>query len=137
MKPARGGTRAAESLNLIAGEGIEGDFYKGSYDRQVLLLDASTLADFGYEPGDLREQILVDLPGLQSLEPGSRLAIGEAEVTITMDCAPCLHMANTLGADGEAFVRKLLGRRGMLGVVVASGRIEAGDPVGVRSAVGE
>jgi len=126
----------AESLNLIAEKGIEGDFYLGSPDRQVLLLDQTTLDEFGYQPGDLREQILVDFEGLQSLEVGSTLSIGEAKVQVTMDCAPCLHMADTLGEPGQEFVQKLMGRRGMLGVVVESGSVRAGDTVAVEVPAG-
>lgn len=122
----------AEKLDLIAGKGIERDCYLGSPDRQVLLLDRSTLNALGYEPGDLREQILVDFEGLQSLEVGSTLSIGEAKVQITMDCAPCLHMAETLGEPGQEFVQKLMGRRGMLGVVVESGSVRAGDFIAVE-----
>lgn len=119
----------AESLNLIAEKGIEGDFYLGSPDRQVLLLDKSTLDEFGYKPGELREQILVEFDGLQSLGAGSILTVGGAKVEVTMNCAPCLHMAETLGEPGQEFVQKLMGRRGMLGVVVESGSVKAGDTV--------
>lgn len=117
-----------ERISLIAGQGIEGDLYFGTDDRQVLLLDKGTLEEFGYSPGQLREQILLDLPGLQAIPVGSVLRIGAARVEITMDCTPCLHMAKCLGEDGQEFVGKMMGRRGMLCKVVSSGTVWPGDP---------
>ena len=119
----------AESLSLIAGQGIEGDIYFGHDKRQVLLLDKGVLAEHGYKPGELREQILVDLPGLQSLEIGTKVSVGSAEVEITMDCAPCLTMASYMGEDGESFVNKMMRRRGMLARVSKSGEVRPGDKV--------
>ncbi len=127
LEPGR--MAAAESLQLVDGQGIEGDFHFGSADRQVLLLDESTLSEFGYSPGQLREQILVSLPDLQSIAIGSRVRVGDAVIEITMDCRPCLHMAEEVGEDGREFVDKLMGRRGMLGKVVEGGNVSPGDPV--------
>lgn len=122
----------AHELSLVEGRGIEGDIYFDDArraKRQVLLLDKGTLDEFGYAPGILREQILVSFPGLQSLEPGTRLQVGSAEVEITFDCAPCLTMARHVNEDGPAFVNKMMGRRGMLARVTRSGVARAGDEV--------
>jgi hypothetical protein len=134
IKDSTQGMVRRERLDLVDGRGIEDDAYfddTGRTLRQVLLLDKSTLEDFGYSPGTLREQILVDLPQLQTLPPATRLQVGEAEVEITMDCAPCRTMAGYVGEDGQAFVNKMMGRRGMLGKVVRSGVVNEGDEISV------
>jgi MOSC domain-containing protein YiiM len=137
FKERRSEMVAVEQLELVEGEGIRGDNYYG-LPRQVLLLDKSTLDEFGYKPGELREQILVNLPGLQGLPIGARLAIGSAEVEIIMDCAPCLTMAGYLGEDGPSFVKKIMGKRGMLAKVTQSGFARVGDAVAlVGERIGE
>ena len=129
FKERRGAMRETDALTFVAGDGIEGDFHRGNASRQVLLLDKATLDEFGYSPGTLREQVLVDFPNLQSLSPGTRLNIGTAEVEITADCAPCLTMAGYVNEDGVDFVNKMMGRRGMLAKVTKSGAAKAGDSV--------
>lgn len=134
LKRAKSVMELVECLKLASGRGIEGDIYfddAARAKRQVLLLDKRTLEEFGYEPGILREQILVDLETLQSLEPGTRLSIGSAELEITFDCAPCLTMAGYLGEDGKEFVNKMMGRRGMLARVTGTGTVAPGDSVNV------
>jgi len=129
------GTKPAPELMMLEGKGIEGDRYFEDATRpkrQVLLIDKATLDDFGYEPGHLREQVLVNLPGLQALAPGTRVGLGEAEVELTMDCAPCLTMAGYSNEEGQSFVNKMMGRRGMLARVTKSGRVAPGDTVMVR-----
>lgn len=128
-KLTRGQMSEQQELKLIEGKGIEGDHYNGGDLRQVLLLDKSTLEEFGYSPGTLREQITLDFPGLQSLAPGTRLKIGTAELEITGDCEPCLTMAKHVGEDGKSFVNKMMGRRGMLAKVSKSGRVMPADSV--------
>lgn len=121
-----------ESLNLLAGKGIEGDHYfenDPTGKRQVLLLDKSELEHSGYGPGELREQILVDFENLQSIPIGSILKIGNTEIKLTMDCAPCRHMAEVLGEDPQQFVDRMMRKRGMLGIVVGSGTVQPGDKV--------
>lgn len=131
-----GSMREETRLQLVEGKGIEGDVYFGEELRQILLLDKSTLEEFGYAPGALREQILVDLSGLQALPVGATLQIGDARLEITMDCAPCHHMAKCLGEEGGQFVVKMMGRRGMLAKVLTSGAVEPGDLVLVEVPAG-
>ena len=136
IKKQRGQMQPVDELSLVEGRGIEGDLYfddRSRLDRQVLLLDRSTLDDFGYETGVLREQLLVDFPGLQLLPAGTRLTVGDAVVEVTKDCAPCLDLAASLNEEGASFVKNLMGRRGMLAKVVGSGRVKPGDSVRVAS----
>ncbi|MCH8274778.1 MAG: hypothetical protein IH851_08310 [Armatimonadetes bacterium] len=124
--------REMESLVMEEERGIVGDWHYGKDEfekRQVLLLDRSALSEFGYSPGVLREQVLVDFPSLQGLPAGARLQIGTATVEITSDCSGCRHMAETVGEDPEGFVQKVMNRRGMLARVVVSGEVRPSDDV--------
>jgi len=130
---AEGPTTTTERLDLSAGAGIiGGENYEDG--RQILLLDRSTLEEFGYEPGMLREQILVDLPSLQRLVPGTMMKVGTSELEVTSDCAPCRTMASYLEEEGTSFVNKMMGRRGMLAKVVQDGSVSPGDAVEVVEA---
>jgi MOSC domain-containing protein YiiM len=114
------------------GLGLDGDRHAGRAEgkRQVLLVEAGDLRDLGLDPGALREQVTVDLPGLMSLAEGTRLRVGEAVLELTGVCEPCTHIGEHLGAeDPEALRRRLVGRRGMLARVVGEGAIRRHDPV--------
>jgi MOSC domain-containing protein YiiM len=115
--------------------GLEGDRHAGREDgkRQVLLVEAGDLRDLGLSPGDLREQMTVDLPGLMALGEGTRLLVGEALLELTGVCDPCTHIGEHVGVeDRETFRRTLVGRRGMLARVVREGAIRRDDPVEVE-----
>jgi MOSC domain-containing protein YiiM len=116
--------------------GLEGDRHAGREEgkRQVLLAEAGDLRDLGLDPGDLREQVTLDLPGLMSLDEGTRLRVGEAVLELTGVCEPCTHIGEHIEAkDPEALRRRLVGRRGMLARVVGEGPIRREDPVEVES----
>jgi MOSC domain-containing protein YiiM len=116
--------------------GLEGDRHAGREHakRQVLLVEAGDLRDLGLEPGALREQVTVDLPGLMALDAGTRLRVGEAVLELTGVCEPCTHVGEHLRVDDpEAFRQTLVGRRGMLARVLAEGAIRRDDPVEVQS----
>ncbi len=123
----------------LVGHGLEGDVHgKGRPDtaRQVLLVDRSTLAALHLPPGGLREQLTVDLPGLDRLPPGTRLRVGEATLEVTMPCEPCEVVGRYLGVpDPYALRDALRGRRGVLARVVATtgeGWIRRGDAIVVE-----
>ena len=112
-------------------DGIEGDIHAGgSGKRQVLLVDAGDARAVGLGPGELREQLTVDLPGLMALASGTRLQVGPAMLEITGVCEPCTHIGDDLGApDPEDLRDRLRGRRGMLARVVRPGEVRVGDAV--------
>lgn len=135
--------RRVPAVRALIGHGFEGDVHgkkQSGSRRQVLIIDRTTHAVLGLHPGDLREQITVDFPALDSLPPGTLLRIGEVTLELTGACDPCTHIGGLLGvADPEAFQRQLEGRRGQLARVVeveGQGTIRIGDPLlvaGVRS----
>lgn len=129
LKKSKGVCEPVDSLKAIDGYGFEGDYTAGRGNRQALLVSSSNLEEFGYSPGQLKEQITVDMPELQSLAPGSRLKIGSALIELTGDCAPCGGMARSLGEDESEFKAKTAGKRGMLARVVSDGLIKIGDSV--------
>lgn len=116
--------------------GLDGDRHAGREDgrRQVLLVEARDLRDLGLAPGELREQLTVDVPGLMGLREGTRLRVGQAVLELTGVCEPCSHIGEHVGVDDrEAFRQRLVGRRGMLARVVAPGAIRRNDPVTVEA----
>ena len=127
--------RAVPAAVAVPGQGLEGDLHGKTREdgkRQVLLMDTETLDALGLSPGDLRDQLTLDLPGLQRLPSGTLLRVGEAELELSGPCEPCTHIGELLGKeDREAFRGSLVGRRGVLARVVAvtgEGRIRVGDP---------
>jgi MOSC domain-containing protein YiiM len=130
----RGHWTALEPVEMVDATtiGLDGDRHAGREEgkRQVLLTDAGDLRTLGLRPGDLREQVTVELPGLMSLTPGTRLRIGEAVLELTGRCEPCTHIGEHVGVeDREAFRERLVGRRGMLARVSEPGPIRVGDLV--------
>jgi MOSC domain-containing protein YiiM len=127
--------RYLDEVRAIPGEGLEGDWHRGHGRRSVLLMHSGDVRDLGIRPGDLREQITVDLPGLMKLPSGTRLRVGRAVLEITKECVGCTHIGEHVGVDDvEAFRVSLDGRRGMLASVLEAedGRpIRVGDPVEV------
>jgi MOSC domain-containing protein YiiM len=125
--------RYVQEVSAVPDEGLEGDWHRGHGRRSVLLMRSGDVRDLGIRPGDLREQITVDLPGLMKLAPGSRLRVGPAVLEITKECAPCTHIGEHVGVeDVEAFRVSLEGRRGMLASVR---EVEDGEPIRVGDLV--
>lgn len=131
---------AVERARAVLGHGFEGDWHtKRRMDapNQVLVIDEATLRALGYQPGDLREQVTVDLAGLHDLTPGSLLRVGPIVLQVSGHCVPCAHMAGMLGAaDVKGFKAALDRRRGMLCSVVSvegDGWLRVGDEVEVLS----
>lgn len=130
-KPRKGEYLEAHELSLVADKGIVGDRYFGNGSRQVLLHASDVLSELGYDSGDLREQITVDLPGLHALEPGTRLRIGSVEAEIEQHCAPCAGMGQKLGEDPEEFKERTDRRRGMFVFIRSDGVVRVGDEVAI------
>lgn len=127
-----GQLRDVGQLVAVTGRGFEGDVKAGVEGRHVLMGDYSLLIASGMQPGDLQEQVTIELDGLQSLPPGTELTVGAARLVVTEACEPCKLFARRRGAsDPRAFIRDMRDRRGVLAVVAAGGVIRAGDAVQV------
>lgn len=120
-------------LVLREGFGIAGDVNAAAGSpRQVLIVSAADLRAHELEPGDLRENVVID-GGIDELESGALVRIGPSSVVrVTFPCEPC-HKLNSV-RPGLAY--ELRGNaRGMLGRVVRPGTIRPGDPVRVAPGV--
>jgi len=144
-------------IRLVAGLGVEGDAHMGATVRhrsrvardptqanlrQVHLVHAELhdelRADgFVVGPGDMGENVTTSGIDLLDLPTGAHLHLGaEAVVEVTGLRNPCVQldrfqrglMAAVLGRDDQgALVRKA----GVMAVVIATGDVVCGDPVGL------
>jgi MOSC domain-containing protein YiiM len=123
--------KAVDQATAVADRGFDGCIHgrQGS-KRQVLLVDTEALAEFGLEPGILRENITTVGLNVASLELGQRLAIGGAVLEVTIPCEPCFRMDEIRMGLQEA----LKDRRGVLCRVIEGGRLSRGDVIEVREA---
>ena len=124
-----------DALTLIDGEqgGIEGDRHLGQR-RAVTVVCTGELAVAAAEHGvdaidgiSTRRNIVVDLDVLPRTH-GTRFMIGETELEVWRDCAPCNLMDEFFG-DGAR--QALQQRCGISATVVRGGIIRLGDPVRV------
>jgi hypothetical protein len=95
--------------------------------RQVLIAASNDIAELGYLPGELHENIVVDFPRLHDLASGSVLAVGAALIQLTFHCEPCSRIQK------HASVKPLMHRRGVLGKFLNAGVVEVGDSVFVTN----
>ena len=115
-------------LELVMGGGAKGDQHEHRKTRALVLVSMFDIDQIGLNPGDLREQITLDLPELMSLKDGTTIKIGVVEVRVDGDCDPCTHIGELLGVeDREAFRKSLLGHRGKLATVLNGGIVAIGD----------
>lgn len=156
---ARGVTKPnEESIQLVAGLGVEGDVHMGKTARhrsrmrrdpsqpnlrQVHLLQAELHDELraqgiSIEPGQMGENITTRGIDLLGLPTGARLHLAEtAVVEVTGLRNPCAQldgirpglMAATLGRDSEGNVIR---RAGIMGIVVTGGRVRPGDVIRVE-----
>lgn len=118
----------AEQLELVMGGGAKGDQHEHRKTRALVIMSLSDINLLGLKPGDLREQVTLDLPELMSLKDGTTIKIGDVDIRIDGDCDPCVHIGELLGVqDREAFRESLLGHRGKLATVLTGGIIAIGD----------
>lgn len=113
---------ARDYLDLSVAEGIVGAAPTPPM-RHILLLSSVDARRFRLNPGDFRENVVVDFDDLNPLPSGTELQIGTAAVRLTFHCEPCSRVTSF------AKPSELLHRRGYLGSVSASGRIQLGDAV--------
>jgi alkylated DNA nucleotide flippase Atl1 len=124
--------KPTHELELHRGQGVAGDVHQqvGS-PRQVLLASAPYLQELGLAPGDLQENIVVDgaIDGtVEQLGSGRVLQLGQtAQVRLTFLCEPCAYLEQVQ----PGLVKRSLGKRGMLGMVIAAGVVWRGDAVTV------
>jgi MOSC domain-containing protein YiiM len=119
-----------DAAQFKTGHGIEGDRHsgRGTGERQVLLMDAETLAELGIDSSVTRENVTTKGLDLAALTPGKRVQLGEsAVVEVTGDCEGCA----SLETFKPGLRSELDGRRGVLGKIVTSGTVRPGDAISI------
>jgi MOSC domain-containing protein YiiM len=123
--------KAVDQATAVADRGFDGCIHgRHGSKRQVLVVDTEALAEFGLEPGILRENITTVGLNVAGLELGQRLAIGGAVLEVTIPCDPCFRMDEIRMGLQEA----LKDRRGVLCRVIEGGPISRGDVIEIREA---
>ncbi len=151
------------SIRLIEGQGVEGDAHFGETVqhrsriaqnpdqpnlRQVHLIHAELFDELAGKglavaPGDMGENITVRGIDLLALPEGAELALGgEARVRITGLRNPCAQLNEHAPGLMEAVLDRdvdggLVRKAGVMAVVVAGGKVRAGDAIGVTLPEGE
>jgi len=129
-RPEEGGPVVErESLDLVAGEGIDGDHARGRRRHVTILFGddwADAIADLGREvdPSARRANVLVS-GGSGAGWVGRTMRMGPAEIEIEGVVAPCAIMDRA--ADGLRRALSPSGRGGIWGRVVSGGRVRVGD----------
>jgi MOSC domain-containing protein YiiM len=112
----------------IAGVGLEGDRKaRPGSKRQVLLMDQETIAAFGFRPGELDENITTHGLALSTLRRGQRIRVGDVLLEATIQRPSCHKLDELKPGLGD----ELVGRRGMMAVVLDGGEIRIGDGIEV------
>ncbi|HAJ06059.1 MAG TPA: hypothetical protein DCL76_05850 [Chloroflexi bacterium] len=114
-----------QSVSAITGEGLLNDVSRGRKLRQVLIIDNDTLTDFGLSPGILRENITIDGMSISTVEPGTILHLGNVQLEVALNCAPC----DLLDEIRPGLQDEMTGKRGMLCRVREGGTIKIGDQI--------
>ena len=124
--------REVPEIEAIANKGLKGCAHgRPGSQRQVLLMEKESLAEFGLEPGAAKENITTGGLHLRGVKRGQKLRVGEALFEVTLPCEPCGRM-DDLRAGLQWEMR---GRRGMLCRVVEGGLIRRGDSIELVEAV--
>jgi len=123
--------QVCDRLELRSGWGIAGDRHAGwGNPRQVLLVDRAALDRYHLQPGDLGENIVLDLNGLDlaQYQSGQVLQLGtQAQVRLMFACEPCNWLARL-----QPNLRQQIGRaRGFLALVTQGGIVQPGDEIHV------
>lgn len=124
-----------DSLELVEGVGIAVDRHAGRR-RQVTVVCTGELAEaaalLGVDSIDgvpTRRNIVVDADSLPRAH-GTPFSVGEVELTVWRDCAPCELMDVAFGPGAKDALRQ---RCGISATVTRGGTIRVGDPIRLPS----
>ena len=119
-----------KTLNLRGGYGIEEDVNADPLSpRQVLIVRYEDIFDLSIKPGELRENIVVTGIEFDNFIPGSLLTFESgAAIRLTFHCEPCKRIAHLVES-----LKSIQGKRGILGVVIKSGKIQVGSNFQVQA----
>lgn len=127
--------RSVDSVEAEAGAGLVGDRYHGTKHRHVTIQSQELLNlaadDLGQpiDPGSTRRNLTVDTGHIPT-RPGSRLRIGDVELEVVRQAAPCRLLDDWI-APGAA--RAMSRRGGSVCRILTSGSISVGAQVHLRA----
>lgn len=93
--------------------------------RHILILTTQIIERFDLEPGDLKENIIIDGLDIHALPSGTAIQIGEVQIRLTYHCEPCKQIKDIVD------LKKIEHQRGYLGTVLNKGKIKIGDTLTV------
>lgn len=121
--------KRVSEANAIEQRGFDGDRHakrKSGGKRQLLLVDGQSYAELGLEPGQLKENVIVEGLALEALPAGQRLKLGaETVIELTGPCVPCWK----LDKIRDGLLSASWGKRGQLAKILQGGVIREGDQV--------
>ncbi len=128
-KAARMDMIPVESVEIADGHGIDGDRYENAKHRQVTVQSLEEIALAEAEVGrpleaiKTRRNITIDA-GLLDRTPGARISIGDVQLEVVRDAAPCKLLEDDLGRDAKLALHK---RAGVVYRTIQGGVISIGD----------
>lgn len=111
-------------LDLKVGHGIKGDINANSTSpRQILIVRQEDLSELSIKAGEFRENIVIAGIDGNLFIPGSMIEFqGGTKIRLTFYCEPCKSIAHLVKS-----IKSIKGKRGVLGIVVADGRLVVGE----------
>ena len=126
---ARMDMRSVDSLEILDGKGVTGDRYENARHRQVTVQSLEEIALAEAEIGRPLEAIhtrrnITLASGLLDRTPGARITIGDVELEVVRDAAPCKLLEDNMGRDAKLALHK---RAGVCYRTISGGTISIGD----------
>jgi alkylated DNA nucleotide flippase Atl1 len=120
----------ATKVDLKAGYGINSDVSANPISpRQVLIVRIEDILDLSIQPGELRENIVIQGIRSENFQPGSLISFESgAMIRLTFHCEPCKQINHLVPS-----LAGIQGKRGILGVVITSGEIQVGSKFQIKT----
>ena len=121
--------RSVDEIEILDGHGITKDRYENARHRQVTIQSLEEIALAEAEVGrplnafHTRRNITL-ASGLLDRTPGTRITVGDVELEVVRDAAPCKLLEDLLGRDAKLALHK---RAGVCYRTISGGTVSVGD----------
>jgi len=122
---------SVESAEMVADHGLRGDRHAGrGANRQLSLFSTEVLQNlqsegFNVSAEQLSTNLMTENIQLNSLNPGTRLRVGETVIEIVESRKPC----RSITRIDNRLPKRLFGQCGQLARIIKGGYIRSGDAV--------
>lgn len=121
--------RSVDAVTVTDGGGIIGDRYENTRHRHLTIQSAEQLREAGDDYGrpidaGLTRRNITLTHGEIPLKPGTRWAIGDVQLEVVRQAAPCKLLEDTLGPGAKKHLHR---RAGAVCRVLTGGTIAVGD----------